>query len=665
MGLAASQGRLLLLTSRKDDVEGQLMRIANQKLSLSRQAAKISQQYNNDLNAVKAVWTDANGNPVTSTLTYDSLMDYSKAPYLGANPTDPAQQPIQYILERGGKVVLSGDLYNKISAKYTQSGHDCLGGNGTAAFNTFMSAIDHPEAINQIDETYTHRYIPANEPWIYHTTTSDLRYKDSDICNLSSANNITGFEQSSDPVDDAIYKIFNDHTALYDTGTDTTTTIITTEFVWDGGGQGHDATYTQTHTMDVSLRNQVVMYDNKIQLSSVNGQGGGSYCYNTTDHVFQWSDSGSNPVGEIAEALRGNIVTKEQAKTSDGPTRARIERAAAWARDVTMKRFETPGDDNVDGDYWDSNDIGWDDLTNSGITKVDNENYTQCDTFHTGLFNWFEHDVWQLDVDAVRNTFLNYFDYAMSATEEITLPGNKYNYRGGSLAEGNYITSGNPSDIITIATGLANPADGQVTVQIGTLPDGQHGTPVAESNKSVRNGQANGGGSVFEHVTSETNWQTYHFENGYIKPDTPYWIKCYFELFQEINEKGWANYEMADANALAKGFRDGVGVQQVNWLNTDFDYPGPDHANIGDPSGSSSPSSPTGFHFELKKDEAQVDEAKANYDYQKDLLDSREARLDVMMNNLDTERSAITTEISSVQGIINKNIERSFKMFQA
>lgn len=72
MGLAASQVRFLLLTARKDDVEGQMMTLSNTKLSLARQSADISKDYRNALNAQKLVWTTDDNKTID--LTYDLLM---------------------------------------------------------------------------------------------------------------------------------------------------------------------------------------------------------------------------------------------------------------------------------------------------------------------------------------------------------------------------------------------------------------------------------------------------------------------------------------------------------------------------------------------------------------------------------------------------------------
>lgn len=102
MGLAASQCRLLLLTARKDDVEGQLMNFANQKLNLDRQAADISSAYSNALNTQKLVWQGDDGDDVD--LSYGLLMKPNTTSETG-----------QYLITNtaNGKVMLDPEYINK------------------------------------------------------------------------------------------------------------------------------------------------------------------------------------------------------------------------------------------------------------------------------------------------------------------------------------------------------------------------------------------------------------------------------------------------------------------------------------------------------------------------------------------------------------------------
>ncbi|MBP7212280.1 hypothetical protein KBA27_05535 [bacterium] len=100
MGLAASQCRLLFLTSRKSDIEYQQMQIANQKIAMSRESAKVSEDYSNKLNAKKLVMANSSGSGTTD-ITYNLFNNYSNS----ANSVSG-----QYLLaDATGRIVLSDD----------------------------------------------------------------------------------------------------------------------------------------------------------------------------------------------------------------------------------------------------------------------------------------------------------------------------------------------------------------------------------------------------------------------------------------------------------------------------------------------------------------------------------------------------------------------------
>jgi len=65
-----------------------------------------------------------------------------------------------------------------------------------------------------------------------------------------------------------------------------------------------------------------------------------------------------------------------------------------------------------------------------------------------------------------------------------------------------------------------------------------------------------------------------------------------------------------------------------------------------------------------ESDDAKAATAKSKYEETKDELDYKESMIDLQITNLDTERSALDTEVDSVKAILNKNIERGFKIFQ-
>lgn len=111
MGLAASQSRLLMLTMRKNDVESGLMSIANDKLSLSRQSAQLSQNYSNALNATRLAWDLG-----------DSTTDLSYALLMTPNATETANQ---YLLTNNyGAIILNDSYAQKLGLGASGSGND-------------------------------------------------------------------------------------------------------------------------------------------------------------------------------------------------------------------------------------------------------------------------------------------------------------------------------------------------------------------------------------------------------------------------------------------------------------------------------------------------------------------------------------------------------------
>ena len=83
MGLSASQGRLLLLTARRSDLEFRAQQISQKRLVLSQQLEEISLEYENatsnrqmKINLFNNTEKDENGNTInrTNNLTYAALL---------------------------------------------------------------------------------------------------------------------------------------------------------------------------------------------------------------------------------------------------------------------------------------------------------------------------------------------------------------------------------------------------------------------------------------------------------------------------------------------------------------------------------------------------------------------------------------------------------------
>ena len=92
MGLAASQARLLFITSRQNDVSAQMQRVSNQNMILARDEDEVSEKYNRMLSATKLETVDG------AELSYENLMGAAGA---AAGLTSAA------VIMKGNKVALS------------------------------------------------------------------------------------------------------------------------------------------------------------------------------------------------------------------------------------------------------------------------------------------------------------------------------------------------------------------------------------------------------------------------------------------------------------------------------------------------------------------------------------------------------------------------------
>src|SRR5574344_1041130 len=165
MGLAASQSRFLALTSRKAACEFQSMQFAQQKLSISREMTKASEEYENSLNATKLVWnssgtsdsatTEASETATTTALSYDVMMKPSKLngydPYLITNPQ--------------GQIVLD----SKYAAAANAAGLSNSGGvRSSDGFAKFLNALKDNGIVS---ESMTNSILTSNTSEYYDATT--------------------------------------------------------------------------------------------------------------------------------------------------------------------------------------------------------------------------------------------------------------------------------------------------------------------------------------------------------------------------------------------------------------------------------------------------------------------------------------------------------------
>ena len=128
MGLAASQARFLAITSRKANCEFQSMQIAQDKLSVTRDLAEISQNYQNALNQTTLVWDFDGTGAEPYNLSYGLLM----------TPTMLNNFTPYLLTTRTGSVVLNSQMARAARAI---SPDGVSVSKSSAGFATFLAAL--------------------------------------------------------------------------------------------------------------------------------------------------------------------------------------------------------------------------------------------------------------------------------------------------------------------------------------------------------------------------------------------------------------------------------------------------------------------------------------------------------------------------------------------
>ena len=110
MGMAASQARLLQLTSRKHTIGLQLTQLANDKVSLSRDMQRVSREYQNALTQKTFKWSNNSGVSYID-LSYSNLM----------RPSAMNQNRPYVLTDSSGKVIID-TAYRKYAEKISPNG---------------------------------------------------------------------------------------------------------------------------------------------------------------------------------------------------------------------------------------------------------------------------------------------------------------------------------------------------------------------------------------------------------------------------------------------------------------------------------------------------------------------------------------------------------------
>lgn len=175
----------------------------------------------------------------------------------------------------------------------------------------------------------------------------------------------------------------------------------------------------------------------------------------------------------------------------------------------------------------------------------------------------------------------------------------------------------------------------------GVAKEDENGAQIFEVNKGDLNSNT---------LAKDNKLFQYTIKTDTVASDDLGQAQFYDTLFNQICANGWTeNNKIEDEEYLKQMLQSGM--LYISKIKDDGYYYQTNYA--------------TDSYIKEVTDDTYIAQAEAKYNTQKAKLNAKEESLDMKMKNLDTEISSLTTEYDTVKNTISKNIEKSFKRYNA
>ncbi len=559
MGLAASQARLLTITSRKADCEFQSMRYSHQKIALSRNMNDISNEYQNALEQTKLIYDYYGTGDASNPLTYGLMMTPSEL---------NGHMPI-LTTDGSGKTVLNTQYAAAArAAGIPQEGLGCLP--STTIRNKFIQSMADAGLITP-ETALTFQGIPYAQEMGVGTT--DL------------VTTVTEKMTLADMLDEYIAS-----------GNATLTTLTHDSVLAEMGSYDWGAVHIYDTTVSKSSQ---AAYDGSLSIKDlISG-----------DIVLVTGCEGGTS-GAVAGKFQNlsiyEWIYEELAKMLSVSGNQEIAGAIQYAESMTRELW-TQSFNNIKS---------LEAATDEG-DQVMLANSTAQRGYAEGFVEFFG-----AKQDGSVSTSDWFGPYALDRR------GNLWNWK--------------PVDYAAID--LSNFADAYLTYFAQYMQGGER-----LSDYNIDEAGRNVSSSNIIDINDENFYFDVEVESG-INTDQALQSGFYDAMFNQICQNGWVeNANVDDKNYLQEMLQNGM-LFIATCSEDGHYYQGNYSTNT--------------FIKEIVDEEA-IARAEAKYNAEKQKINSKEEVIDMKMKNLDTEISSLTTEYDTVKSLLSKNIEKSFKRYDA
>ncbi len=623
MGLSASQARLLTITSRKSDCEFQSMQLSHEKLSISRDLAILSNQYQASLNQTKLMYDYYGTGSGMEQLNYNTFMTPS-----ALNDFRPITMTNSL-----NRVILDSRYASAArEAGIPQEGLGCSPSSDVRdkfAVGLLHAGLIDQSVCNSIQDT------PYNQ-----------------AAGLGSDG--TSFETTIEYSMDEIYDLFleNSGSQMYNGIRDFNGTTIDSP---DGQNSNPIRSYFQKDFTDAKGKGWT------LNIQSFTTTGSYKYESNNLDTLVDITNSGNfkDTVfgASIYDLLNGDSNNNTQYYIGAGAVRGELTPMTAIGAMQHLLLDEGGILDWIAQEF--TNTLGFNDKCLTAIRSARQEIESLLKN-SGGSATISENDL--MDVFYARNSVDDdYSQYNDNNCKQYvdpigTLVGSRNGIEGeefDTLGFTNHIgfvfTAGDKegrgdddgNDHTTAAININNIVKAFFTEFVNCMEGYENGKTYEIQKGSVE---------ASELVTDDDDYVLKVVQQVEMDSSNSREVAFYDTLLNQIATSGWAeNNEVHDPKYLQDMIENGM-MYITNMSDDGFYY----QRNYQ-----------TYSYVKEVSDESEIAKAEADYKANKEKLNMKEQKLDLKMKNLDTEISTLTTEYDTVKNLISKNIEKGFKRYSA
>lgn len=615
MGLAASQARLLTITSRKSDCEFQSMRYSHQKIALSRNMADISNEYQNALNKTKLVYDFYGNGDQTNPVTYGLLMSPSEL---------NGYMPMLTTTSEGRVVLNSTYAAAARAAGIPQEGLGCLP--STTMRNAFYDAMVDSGIISLSKAELCKSVMYA--PTIGMGTT-DL---------IATTIETKTVEEMLETASESTLIDFN-----IDKGFDGTST----GYVCTKGGE---TISNGVKLSDIWNGNYVISIVNKADtnhelglaglygMNNLMNWSGWEAMFSAIDNSLDKTDPMVKIAIDTARSKINQILYGKSNVDAEGGYSSTTQKVQVFEPDFYL--FGGTSSKGVDEVGKHINGFGgWDEFNHiagaaDGSTPSADDIKLKLQTNASDYIGYYGY--------RVNLQYGSYYDTSFSGTDDI-----EAGWSGAGMAI-------DVSNILkTYLTTLYTALGGSTKYNV----DNSSGLNI----ESMKNYDGTGSGycTVFNTSGGRYTSQSKFIDNNCtfetvvdtgLNTEGSLFSGHYDAMFNQIAARGWVeNKNINDKEYLREMYQNGL-MFLTTCSDDGYYYQGDYSINS--------------FIKEVADEDA-IAKAEAKYNTEKQKLNHKEEIIDLKMRNLDTEISALTTEYDTIKSVISKNIERGFKRYDA